>query len=79
MFFNPDPAGQAVEVTFSKKIPADHPPIFSNDIAAMKVDEHKHLGVAHDSRPIISRHIQSAIRAGAIRAMHGGRMSLMEE
>ena len=62
MSFNPDPAKQAVEVTFSrKKIPVDHPLIFFNDETVMKADEHKHLGVVFDTRLTFSSHIQSAI------------------
>ena len=56
MSFNPDPARQAVEVTFSrKKIPVDHPPIFFNDETVIKADEHKHLGFVFDNRLTFSR------------------------
>ena len=62
MSFNPQPANQAVEVIFSNKnFPVDHPSIFFNDIAVMKVDEYKHLGVVLNSRLTFSNHIQSAI------------------
>ena len=62
MSFNPDPAKQVVEVTFSrKKIPVDHPPIFFNDQTVIKGDEHKHQGVVFDNRLTFSSHIQSAI------------------
>ena len=68
MYFNPDPAKQAVEVLFSKKkIPIDHPHIFFNDTPVVKVDEHKHSGVVLDSRLKFSSHIQSAIN----KARHG--------
>ena len=59
MSFNPD---QTVKVTFSNRmIPADHPPLFSNDVAVMKVDEHKYHGVLLDSQLTFSCHIPSAI------------------
>ena len=62
MSFNLGPAKQAVEVLFSKKkIPVDHPSIFLNDIDVMKVDEHKHPGVALHSQQTFSSYIQSAI------------------
>ena len=62
MSFNPDPTKQAIEVTFSKKkISVDHPPIFSNDVTVMKVDEHKHLGVVLDSQLTFSSHIHCDI------------------
>ena len=48
MSFNPDPAKQAVEVTFSRKrITVDHPRILLNDTPVLKVEEHKHLGMAY--------------------------------
>ena len=62
MSFNPDPAKQAVEVTFSRKrINVDHPRIQLNDTPVLKVEEHKHLGIVLDSRLSFARHIQAII------------------
>ena len=62
MSFNPDPAKQAVEVTFSRKrITVDHPRILLNDSPVLKVEEHKHLGIVLDSRLSFARHIQAII------------------
>ena len=62
MSFNPDPAKQVVEVTFSRKIiTVDHPQILFNDTPVIKVEEHKHLGIALDSRLSFARHIHAMI------------------
>ena len=62
MSFNPDPAKQAVEVTFSRKrITVDHPRILFKDTPVLKVEEHKHLGIVLDSRLSFARHIQAII------------------
>ena len=62
MSFNPDPTKQAVEVTFSKKrCPANHPPIFFNDVPVKKVQEQKHLGIILDSKLSFASHIKAVI------------------
>ena len=62
MSFNPDPRRQAVELIFSRKsVKTDHPVILFNDLPAMKVDEHKHLGIILDSKLSFSAHIHAAI------------------
>ena len=62
MAFNPDPAKQAVEVTFSRKrITVDHPRILFIDTPVLKAEEHKHLGIVLDSRLSFARHIQTII------------------
>ena len=62
MSFNPDPAKQAVEVTFlRKRITVDHPRILFNDTPVFKVEEHKHLRIVLDSRLSFVRHIQVII------------------
>ena len=62
MYFNPDPAKQAVEVTCSRKIiTVDHPRILFKDTPVLKVEEHKHLGIVLDSRLSFARHIQAII------------------
>ena len=62
MSFNPDPTKQAFEVTFSKKrCPANHPPIFFNDVPVKKVQEQKHLGIILDSKLSFASHIKAVI------------------
>ena len=62
MSFNLDLTKQAVEVTFSKKrCPANHPPIFFNDVPVKKVQEQKHLGIILDSKLSFASHIKAVI------------------
>ena len=61
MSYNPDPTKQAVEITFSKKIPpANYPPIFFNSVSVRKVPEQNHLGIILDSKLSVTPHIKVA-------------------
>ena len=58
MSFNPDPTKYAVQVVFSRKsIQSDQPKIYFNDIEVRTVNNHKHLGLIHDTKLVFASHI----------------------
>ena len=56
--FNPDPSKQATELLFScKNSRPNDPPLFSNGIPVINVNEHKHLGLILDSKLSFDKHV----------------------
>ena len=59
MSFNPDPAKQAHEVTFSRKAKEIyHPPLVFNNTSVSHSSSQKHLGVILDSKLIFDEHLK---------------------
>ena len=51
---------QAIQVVFTRKSKQiDHPKIYFNDIEVKTVNDHKHLGLIHDSKLSFISHIPS--------------------
>ena len=60
--FNPDPIKPPIELIFStKNKPPNHPQLYFNNIALIKVNEHKHLGLILDKKLTFSSHIKEKI------------------
>ena len=62
MSFNPDPTKSAEEIIFfHKRASPVHPPLFFNNIEVKQVNDHKHLGLALDSKLTFVNHISEKV------------------
>ena len=60
MSFNPDPAIQAQELIFSRKVQTtNHPPLFFNENVVLKTTLQKHLEMFLDSKLNFSEHLKT--------------------
>ena len=62
MCFNPDPAKQAQEVIFSRKLhKVNNPNVYFNQCAVQNTNAQKHLGVVLDSNSLFNLHMKEKI------------------
>ena len=62
MSFNPDPSKQAVEVYFSRRLPANVPAISFNNTDIKSNECQKHLGLTLDSKLSFNHHLDGKIK-----------------